>query len=397
MEQSFRRDWTRGGCATQRAPCRLGSAAVHRASGRAGRQLRLGRPERHRCAHPALGSRAQPADAAARPGVDPPAPGDPRRSHRRADRGGRHDAQRNHAAAATSGRGQPLSLRLRVGSGRGRPQARLRLVDPRGSADRRSARSARRRRASSPPNCSPSTRCMPASPKRRSSSCPMRSCRTCPESGAHVPRYRSWIDAQDFAPAYAYLHRMLQFLQWQKRQRGVTAQSVGAQVACAPWISGHAARSVSRPAHRAHAPRPQGDDSLRRQPERDTACDARRRRGQASGRCGVAAADGLDQRPCDGRARRMGRRGGAVHRYRVRRRGGRSRSLRWPVCTTPSALPLTTEAESAMRRWLIERPREPARPPYPAEDFGLTDGQIDERFAAYNSRFRSGATPSRRM
>ena len=44
-----------------------------------------------------------------------------------------------------------------------------------------------------------------------------------PESGAHVPRYRAWIDGQDFAPAYAYLHRMLQFLQWQKRQRGVTA------------------------------------------------------------------------------------------------------------------------------------------------------------------------------
>ena len=60
-------------------------------------------------------------------------------------------------------------------------------------------------------------------------------------------------------------------------------------------------------------------------------------------------------------------------------------------------VPLTNEAESAMRRWLIERPREPARPPYSAGDFGLTDGQIDERFAAYNSRFRSGATPSRRM
>ena len=41
-----------------------------------------------------------------------------------------------------------------------------------------------------------------------------------PESGAHLPVYRSWIDDQDFTPAYAYLHRMLQFLQWQKRQCG---------------------------------------------------------------------------------------------------------------------------------------------------------------------------------
>jgi Sulfotransferase family len=60
-------------------------------------------------------------------------------------------------------------------------------------------------------------------------------------------------------------------------------------------------------------------------------------------------------------------------------------------------LAMTDEAEAAMRQWLIERPREPARPPYSAEDFGLTGGQIDERFATYNSRFRTGATPTRRM
>src|ERR1700734_1781322 len=40
-----------------------------------------------------------------------------------------------------------------------------------------------------------------------------------PESGAHLPHYRAWLDEQDFTPAYDYLHRMLQFLQWQKRQR----------------------------------------------------------------------------------------------------------------------------------------------------------------------------------
>src|SRR6202050_92953 len=40
-----------------------------------------------------------------------------------------------------------------------------------------------------------------------------------PESGAHLPHYRSWLDEQDFTPAYDYLHRMLQFLQWQKRPR----------------------------------------------------------------------------------------------------------------------------------------------------------------------------------
>jgi hypothetical protein len=41
-----------------------------------------------------------------------------------------------------------------------------------------------------------------------------------PEASCHVPAYRAWLDEQDFTPAYRYLHRMLQLLQWQKRQRG---------------------------------------------------------------------------------------------------------------------------------------------------------------------------------
>jgi hypothetical protein len=41
-----------------------------------------------------------------------------------------------------------------------------------------------------------------------------------PEASCHVPAYRSWLDSQDFTPAYLYLKRMLQLLQWQKRKRG---------------------------------------------------------------------------------------------------------------------------------------------------------------------------------
>src|SRR4051812_22489158 len=41
-----------------------------------------------------------------------------------------------------------------------------------------------------------------------------------PEASCNVPRYRSWIDGQDFAPAYRWMRRMLQLLQWQKRRRG---------------------------------------------------------------------------------------------------------------------------------------------------------------------------------
>jgi hypothetical protein len=41
---------------------------------------------------------------------------------------------------------------------------------------------------------------------------------------ADVPSYERWLTAQDQTPAYRYLRRMLQFLQWQKRHRGLAAQ-----------------------------------------------------------------------------------------------------------------------------------------------------------------------------
>jgi hypothetical protein len=41
-----------------------------------------------------------------------------------------------------------------------------------------------------------------------------------PEAFADVPSYRAWITEQDWTPAYVYLHKFVQFLQWQKRQRG---------------------------------------------------------------------------------------------------------------------------------------------------------------------------------
>ena len=41
-----------------------------------------------------------------------------------------------------------------------------------------------------------------------------------PEAFANIPTYRSWLDDQDWTPSYLYLKKLLQFLQWQKRQRG---------------------------------------------------------------------------------------------------------------------------------------------------------------------------------
>lgn len=41
-----------------------------------------------------------------------------------------------------------------------------------------------------------------------------------PESGARIPTYNRWLDQQDLAPAYAWLTKLLQLLQWQKRLSG---------------------------------------------------------------------------------------------------------------------------------------------------------------------------------
>ncbi len=43
------------------------------------------------------------------------------------------------------------------------------------------------------------------------------------DSYANVPSYTAWLAQQDQTPVYTYLKTMLQFLQWQKRQRGEPA------------------------------------------------------------------------------------------------------------------------------------------------------------------------------
>ena len=99
-----------------------------------------------------------------------------------------------------------------------------------------------------------------------------------PEASCDVPRYRSWLDTQDFAPAYRWLRRMLQLLQWQKRQRGEAATSVRAQDAGPPRVPRHAAGRVPRRPHRPHPSRPGRRDPLRRVAQHDAVADPLRRR-----------------------------------------------------------------------------------------------------------------------
>ena len=215
-----------------------------------------------------------------------------------------------------------------------------------------------------------------------------------PESGAHLPHYRSWLDEQDFAPAYDYLHRMLQFLQWQKRQRGLQGQR---------WV-------LKSPAHLGYLDRLReqfGDVHIvhmHRDPRATIASGASlnatlhamhadtvdlhrvgaqwlQRMGWTNDRA-MAIRDGW----AFGTGRETGREAAPVTDI------GFDDAVADPIRQVARVydavgLPLTVEAADAMRHWLDHRPRETPRPPYRLEDYGLLPEQVDERFTLYNKRF----------
>src|SRR6478752_1633264 len=201
-----------------------------------------------------------------------------------------------------------------------------------------------------------------------------------PESGAHVPAYRSWIDTQDFAPAYDHLHRMLQLLQWQQRLRGETAER---------WV-------LKTPAHLGYL-----DDlrarfpglhvvHLHRDPVETIASGA-----SLNATLHAMHADTVDLH-----------RIGAEWIERMGWTNDRALATRdsWgddPTLVTDVefaaavadpvgqasrvygaiGLELTAGAEAGMRDWLHRRPREKGRPDYAPETYGLSAEQIRARFA----------------
>jgi hypothetical protein len=207
-----------------------------------------------------------------------------------------------------------------------------------------------------------------------------------PESGAHLPHYRSWLDEQDFSPAYAYLHRMLQFVQWQKRRRGLAGQR---------WV-------LKSPAHLGYLKqlRARFPDlhivHMHRDPRTTIASGA-----SLNATLHAMHADTVDLH-----------RVGAQWLQRMGWTNDRAMTIRdgWPddgdrvtdigfddavadpigqVARVYDAvgLPLTAEAEDAMRHWLKRRPREAARPAYGLGTYGLRPEQVDHRFTLYNKRF----------
>ncbi len=226
-----------------------------------------------------------------------------------------------------------------------------------------------------------------------------------PESGAHVPTYRAWIDTQDFAPAYGYLHRMLQFLQWQKRQRsGAAGREKLSTRTAERWV-------LKSPAHLGYldALRAQFPDlhvvHMHRDPRETIASGA-----SLNATLHAMHSDRVDTHRVG--AEWLQRMGWTNDRAMAVRASWADESQRCTDIEFDDAVadpigqvlrvydaigvPFTTAAESGMRRWLKQRPREAQRPPYALSDYGLDDQRIDDRFAIYNHRFRSGAASSRR-
>jgi len=223
-----------------------------------------------------------------------------------------------------------------------------------------------------------------------------------PESGAHLPAYRSWLDEQDFTPAYDYLHRMLQFLQWQKRQRGPQGNwSPQRWVLKSPAHLGYLdlLRAQFADLHIVHMHRDPRTmiasgaslNATLHAMHADTV-DLHRVGAQWLQRMGWTNDRAMGVR--DGWALETGREaGGCAARVTDIAFDDAVADPIGQVARVYDAigLPLTVEAEGAMRRWLDERPREAARPPYGLENYGLRPEQVDERFALYNKRFRQHA------
>ena len=206
-----------------------------------------------------------------------------------------------------------------------------------------------------------------------------------PESGAHVPEYRGWLDGQDLAPAYDHLHRVLQLLQWQKRRRGEPA---GRWVLKTPAHLGYldTLRARFPGLHLVHLHRDPQDTipsgaSLNTVLHRmhSDRVDPHRVGTQWLERMGWTHDRALDTR----------------HAWAADPGAPRVTDLRFtdavadPIGSVARVRddlgdPLTAEAEAAMRAWLDRRPPDPRRPAYGPEEFGLSRERIAERFSREN-------------
>lgn len=208
---------------------------------------------------------------------------------------------------------------------------------------------------------------------------------TTSESMAPMPGYREWLKGQDKGPAYRYLKRMLQFLQWQKRQRGEIAQR---------WL-------LKTPMHLAHIPEilevfPDAEFvQTHRDPVTTIASYSSMIYNQwlASTKTPDKAAAGhlaLNQ---------IGDYLDACLAFREQHPEQAfvdvdfKKTMKAPLDVVADIyqaidFPMTDEASASVAAWMAANPRD-NRPPhrYDLAGYGLSESQVAERFAAYRKRF----------
>jgi hypothetical protein len=206
-----------------------------------------------------------------------------------------------------------------------------------------------------------------------------------PESGANVPSYRAWVDASDPRPAYAYLKRLLQFLQWQKRRAGRAGERSVLKSPC--HLAAIEVLFETFPDARVV--------QTHRDPLETIPSVASMYRALWS-----LASDEVDPREVGRQcADRYGRALRHCLDHRARRGDGRFLDVWYEdVLRDPLAevrrihaflgRALGPAAERAMRAWLAANPREGrGAHAYSAAEFGLTRAGLERDFASYRERF----------
>ena len=211
-----------------------------------------------------------------------------------------------------------------------------------------------------------------------------------PESFMNVPGYIAWLARQDLRPTYRYLKQMLQFLQWQKKRSGRSAQR---------WV-------LKAPFHLGF-----GDVLFETFPDARVIQTHRDPRETLPSITSMAyALWGLNRDDVDPHLvgeQGLARWSGALHSFMAFRKtmppdkffdcdfravgqdplGEIRRIYEW------IGLPLEPATEAAMEQWLIDNARgeRPAHD-YSLEKFGFSEAEIDREFSTYREQFGFGQT-----
>jgi hypothetical protein len=212
---------------------------------------------------------------------------------------------------------------------------------------------------------------------------------------ADVPGYMAWQEQQDHTPAYAYLKKLLQFLQWQKRQRDMPAER---------WV-------LKTPNHL-----PTMDALFKVFPDAQVIQTHRDPLQTVPSLCSfIHTLWGIYSDRVDAAAvgrhwsAKMAKALNSAMAVRERIPSGRfhdvwfSDTVSRPMDVVKAiytfiGMPLTDEAEQAMQQWLAGNRRDKrAFHEYSAVQFGLSQEQLKADFAAYRQRYvptNEGSAPS---